>query len=161
MQVYEAGAGFVGEGFGEHGFAAARGAVEQDARGRGEERGRVRVEVWEGERVDDGFFELFDYGVEAADVVERDGYLLWRNNFHGYCLLVRVEIQVLYPRPSAPPLVLVVAVIVSAAVFLSPLPGQYGVEFASRGRGFGACFFLLLCFRVESRQEVAYDEVCY
>lgn len=68
VQVYEAGAGLVGEGFGEHGLAAARGAVKEDARGRGEERGRVAVEVREGERVDDGFFELFDYGVEAADV---------------------------------------------------------------------------------------------
>jgi len=68
VQVYEAGAGFVGEGFGEHGFAAAGGAVEEDARGGGEEGGGVRVEVWEGEGVDYGFFEFFDYGVEAADV---------------------------------------------------------------------------------------------
>ena len=58
----------MGEGFGEHGFAAARGAVEEDAGGCGEERGRVRVEVGEGEGVDDGFFELFDDGVETADV---------------------------------------------------------------------------------------------
>lgn len=28
----------------------------------------MRVEVGEGEGVDDGFFELFDYRVEAADV---------------------------------------------------------------------------------------------
>ena len=26
------------------------------------------VELWHGEGVDDGFFELFDYGTEAADV---------------------------------------------------------------------------------------------
>ena len=26
------------------------------------------VEVWHGEGVDDGFFEFFDYGTEAADV---------------------------------------------------------------------------------------------
>jgi len=44
---------------------------------------------------------------------------------------------------------------------LSPLAGQDGVEFAIRSGGFGACFFLLLGFGVESRQEVAYDEVCY
>ena len=34
MQVYERGAAFVGEGFGEHSFAAAWRAVEEDA-GRG------------------------------------------------------------------------------------------------------------------------------
>ena len=39
MQVYERGAGFVREGFGEHGFAAAGGAVEEDAGGGGEQGG--------------------------------------------------------------------------------------------------------------------------
>lgn len=37
MQVDEAGAGFAGEGFGEHGLAAAGWAVEEDARGGCEE----------------------------------------------------------------------------------------------------------------------------
>ena len=44
---------------------------------------------------------------------------------------------------------------------LSSLACEYSVEFAICGGGFGACFFLLLGFGVESRQEVAYDEVCY
>jgi hypothetical protein len=39
VQVYEAGARLMGEGFGEHGFAAAGGTVEENARGRREERG--------------------------------------------------------------------------------------------------------------------------
>jgi len=68
VQVYEACARLVSEGFGEHGFAAARGTVEEDAGRCGEEGGGVAVEVWEGEGVDYGFLEFFDDGVEAADV---------------------------------------------------------------------------------------------
>ena len=56
------------ESLGEHRLAAARWAVEEDTGRCGEERGGVGVEVREGERVDDGFLQLFDYVVEAADI---------------------------------------------------------------------------------------------
>lgn len=73
MQVYECGAGFVRESFGEHGFAAAGGTVEEDAGGGGEERRMRGVEMGHCEGVDDGFFELGDDGCEAADV-----FCFWR-----------------------------------------------------------------------------------
>jgi hypothetical protein len=92
--------------------------------------------------------------------LKRDGNLLGRNDFHGNGLLISVEVQVLDPRPSALGIVLVVAVIVSAAT-ASALARQYGAEFAICGRGFGACFFFLLRFGVEAREEVADDKVCY
>ena len=58
----------MGEGFGEHGFAAPWGTVEEDSGGGGEEGGGVSVKVRHGEGIDDGFFEFFDYGVEATNV---------------------------------------------------------------------------------------------
>lgn len=45
VQVDEASAGFTGEGFGEHSFTAARGAIEEDTLGCGKERGGRRIEM--------------------------------------------------------------------------------------------------------------------
>lgn len=54
------------------------------------------VEVWHGEGVDDGFFELGDYGGEAADVVECHGDVVRSDDVHGDGLLVVVEDEVLF-----------------------------------------------------------------
>ena len=68
VEVYEGGAGLVGESFGEHGFSAAWGSVEENTGGGGEERRSVGVEVRHCKRIDYGFFKFFDDGFEAADV---------------------------------------------------------------------------------------------
>jgi len=77
--------------------------------------------------------------------------LLGRNDFHRNRLLIRIQIQLRYPRPQTTPLKLLITVILSSTPTLSPLAGQYGVEFARRGRRFRTCFFLLLGFGVEAR----------
>lgn len=92
--------------------------------------------------------------------VKADRNLLGRNDLHGNRLLIRAQVQILYSRPPIPPLrVFLVAVIL--AIALPPLARQYGVEFAVCGRGFGACFLLLLGFGVEAREQVADDKVGY
>ena len=96
MQVDERGAGFVRERFRKHGLAAAGRAVEQHPRGSGEQRGGVRVEMRHRERVDDGFFELGDYGREPADVFECHGDVFGRDDVHRDGLLVFVEDQVFF-----------------------------------------------------------------
>jgi hypothetical protein len=70
VQVDEAGARFVREGFCKHSLSATGRTVEEDAAGCAEERGRVRVEVGHGKGVDDGFLEFVDYRVEATDICE-------------------------------------------------------------------------------------------
>jgi len=70
VQVDEAGARFVCEGFCKHSLSATGRTVEEDAAGCAEERGRVRVEVGHGKGVDDGFLEFVDYRVEATDICE-------------------------------------------------------------------------------------------
>ena len=52
VEVYEGGTGFVGEGFGEHGFSTAGGSVEEDTGGGGEERRSVGIEVRHCKRID-------------------------------------------------------------------------------------------------------------
>ena len=52
---------------GKHGFATARGSIEEYA-ARGGEEGGGGVKGGVGEGVDDGFAEVFNNGVEAADV---------------------------------------------------------------------------------------------
>lgn len=176
VQVDEAGARLVGKGFGEHRLAAARRAVEQHARGGAEQRRTVGVEVGHGEGVDDRLLELFDDGVEAANVcvssvlpavagavlgarrtLEADGNLLGRHHLHGNRLLVRVEVEVLYPRAAVARVCLVIAVVL--AVALAALAGQDGVELAGGGRCLGAGLFLLLGVGVEAREQVADDKV--
>jgi hypothetical protein len=145
----------------------------------------VRVEVRQGKGVDDGFFEFFDDGVETTNVypqlaqprcncvplgidgllcfqhtLERDGDLLGRNDLHGDGLLIRVEIQLLYPGPSASRFGIVIAVVVSRRA-TPPLPRQYSAEFAGRRGGFGACLLLLRGFGIKTGEQVADNEVCY
>lgn len=115
--------------------------------------------MWEGKRVDDGFFELFDYRVETANVyrstsvhvqihsfyhekasrsiweivtVERHRNLLWRDNLHGNRLLVRCQVQVFYTRPVTSPSPLVVLVTI-AIVAIACFVREYGAELAVRG----------------------------
>lgn len=66
--VDECCAGLFGEGFGEHGFAAAGGAVEEDAFRCGKESGGGGEEGGVEQGEDDGFAEGGDYVVETADV---------------------------------------------------------------------------------------------
>ena len=89
------------------------------------------------------------------------GNLFRRNHFHGNGLFVRVQIQVLYPRPSMPRVRLVVIFAIVLAVTFPPFTCKNGVEFACCGRGFGAGFFLLLCVGIEAREQVANDKVGY
>lgn len=75
--------------------------------------------MWEGKRVYNGFFQFFNDGVKTANIckalasdikhaiethltIKRNRNLFRRNNLHGYCLLVRIEIEILYPRPPTP-----------------------------------------------------------
>lgn len=93
VKVDEAGARFFGKGAREHGFAAAGGAVEKHAFRGGEERGGIGEESGEGERVDDGFAEFVDDGLETPDGVEGDGDVFRCNYLAEDCLLVRVEVK--------------------------------------------------------------------
>jgi len=65
--------------------------------------------------------------------LEAHGDFLWRNNLHGNCLLVCVQIQVLYPRPSMPRIGLVFVFTVVFAIAFPPLARQDSVEFAGCG----------------------------
>ena len=97
---------------------------------------------------------MYIFHETSMHTIKRDRNLLWRNNLHGNRLLVCIQVEVLYPRPPVPRVcILVFAVILVVA--LPPFAGQYGVELACGGRGFGACFFFLLGFRVEAGEEVA------
>jgi hypothetical protein len=160
VQVDEAGARFVREGFCKHSLSATGRTVEEDAAGCAEERGRVRVEVGHGKGVDDGFLEFVDYRVEATDILEAHGNLFRRNNLHGNRLFVGAQVEVLYPRPSGPGFCVVIFAVVLTIAF-PPLACKDGVEFTRRSRGFGAGFFFLLSLRVEACEEVTNDEVGY
>lgn len=160
VQVDEAGAGLVRQRLCQHRLAAARGAIEQHARRRAQQRRAVAVQVRHGERVDDALLELLDDAVEAANVLKRDGDLLGRDHLHGDGLLVRAQVQVGDARPPVARVGRVVVGIILAVALAPPrLAGQDGVELAGRGRGFGAGFFLGLGLGVEAREEVADDEV--
>lgn len=91
--------------------------------------------------------------------IKANGDLLGRNNLHGNRLLVRIQIEILYPWSPAAPLGLFVAVVL--AIALAAFARQYGVELARGGRCFGASFFLGLGIWVEAREEVADDKVRY
>ena len=93
--------------------------------------------------------------------LKADGNLLGRNDFHGNCLFVRVEIEVLYPWPSMPRVRLVVIFTIILAIAFSPFTCENSIEFASCGRGLCAGFFFLLGFGIEAREQVANDEVGY
>jgi hypothetical protein len=159
VQVDEAGARLVGQGLGQHSLSAAGGAVQQHAARGAQQRRRMRVEVRHGQRVDDRLLQLLDDGVQTANVFERHGDLLGRNHLHSDALLVAVQHQVLHARPPVVRVLFIVAVVL--AVAFPPLAAQDGIEFAGRGGGFGACFFLLLGVGVEPGEEVANDKVGY
>lgn len=114
--------------------------------------------MWHCERVDDGFFQLLDDGVESADVVKSYGNFFGGDNLHGNGLLVRIEIQFLYAWASLPRVCLVFIAVVLAMTH-SPFASQNGIELACGCRRFGACFFFLLGLGVESSEEVADDKV--
>lgn len=54
--------------------------------------------------------------------IKSDGNFLWRHNLHGNRLLVRIQVELLYPRPTSPlypPIGLIVAIaIVTIARFV-------------------------------------------
>jgi hypothetical protein len=88
------------------------------------------------------------------------GNLFGRNDLHGNCLFVRVQIEVLYPWPPRARVRLVVVFTVVLAIAFPPFTCENGIEFASGSRGFGPGFFFLLGFRIEAREQVADDKVC-
>ena len=89
----------------------------------------------------------------SLHTIKAHGNLLGRNNLHSDGLLIAVQDQLLHARPSVPRiLVLVVVFAVVLAVALPALAVEDGIEFASCGGGFGACFFFRLSVGVESRE---------
>lgn len=84
--------------------------------------------------------------------LKADRNLLGRNDFHGNCLFVRVEIEVLYPWPSMPRVRLIIIFTVILAITFPPFTCENGIEFASRGRSLCAGFFFLLGFGIEARE---------
>jgi hypothetical protein len=96
----------------------------------------------------------------SRHTLECNGNLLGRDDLHSDGLLIRVEVQLLYPGSSASRFGFFVAVVVSARA-ASPLSRQYSAELAGRSGGFGACLLLLRSFRVKTSEQVANNEVCY
>src|SRR5437667_10793051 len=56
--------------------------------------------MWHGQRIYDGFLQLFDDIFEPSNVFERDRDVLRSDNIQGNRLLILRQYQILHPLPS-------------------------------------------------------------
>lgn len=113
------------------------------------------VEMWHGERIYDGFFELFDDVFQTADVFKCDGYLVWRNDLGRYSLLVLCQFQLLLRRPIRAKREIAVVFIV-----LALLACQYTVNLSGRFVGLSLGFRTRWRFGIEAGEKSLDYPIC-
>ena len=93
MQVDKRCPTLMSDGLGQHRLPAAWWPVKQHPRGRRQQGPAMRIQVRHCEWVDDGFFELFDNVLEAADIGKADWYVFRCDDLEGYLVFILVEDQ--------------------------------------------------------------------
>jgi len=100
----------------------------------------MRIEVGECERVNDGFFQFFDDVFKSSNIVELDGDVFWRYDFHCNVLFVCGKVKILQSGALA---AVGVVIVVSFGVVPRFFGREEAFEFSPRSL---SCSFLLFSF---------------